>query len=159
MGPALQGICMQIDQPVGFMFNSLRSGDIYHASLNGVINGSGLLSVQHQVSEQTSADVLLDRLLEHSMKFKSKYKHFHARKCIWKCCLQNGSHFTKGSSCWCSCCHGFMGIPGSHVTNSSWAHYWNIMKENGFDFKWDDPVRSQICTCHNSSAVVTCTKL
>ena len=31
-----------------------------------------------------------------SKKFKSKYKTFHARKCIRKCCLQNGGHFVQG---------------------------------------------------------------
>ena len=28
-----------------------------------------------------------------SVKSKSKYNNFYTRKCIWKCSLQNGSHF------------------------------------------------------------------
>ena len=31
-----------------------------------------------------------------SVKFQSKYKTFHSRKCIWKYCLQNGSYFVLG---------------------------------------------------------------
>ena len=30
------------------------------------------------------------------MKFQSKYKMFHYRKCIWKYCLRNGGHFVQG---------------------------------------------------------------
>ena len=30
-----------------------------------------------------------------SVKFESKYDKFHSRICIWKCCLQNVSHFVK----------------------------------------------------------------
>ena len=28
-----------------------------------------------------------------SMELHSKFKHFHSQKCIWKCHLQNASHF------------------------------------------------------------------
>ena len=31
-----------------------------------------------------------------SVKFKSKYKKFNPRKCIWKCRLRNGGHFVQG---------------------------------------------------------------
>ena len=31
------------------------------------------------------------------VKFKSKYQHFYTRKWVWKCCLQNGSHFASAS--------------------------------------------------------------
>ena len=31
-----------------------------------------------------------------SVKFKSKYKSFNSWKCIWDCCLWNGSHFFQG---------------------------------------------------------------
>ena len=30
------------------------------------------------------------------MKFQSKYKTFHSRKCILKCRLQNGGHLIQG---------------------------------------------------------------
>ena len=37
------------------------------------------------------------------MKFESKYKTFHSRKCIWKCHLQNGFCFVSASmSQYCS---------------------------------------------------------
>ena len=28
---------------------------------------------------------------------ESRYNHFHSEKCIWKCCLQNVSHFVQAS--------------------------------------------------------------
>ena len=33
------------------------------------------------------------------MKSWAKFKHFHSRKCIWKCCLENGGHFVSASMC------------------------------------------------------------
>ena len=33
------------------------------------------------------------------MKCKWKYQCFHSRKCLWKCCLQNGDHFVQVSMC------------------------------------------------------------
>ena len=32
-----------------------------------------------------------------SIEFESKFWHFCTRKCIWKCCLQNNSHFVEAS--------------------------------------------------------------
>ena len=29
------------------------------------------------------------------MKFESEFKHFHSRKCIWKCRLRNGVHLSR----------------------------------------------------------------
>ena len=34
-----------------------------------------------------------------SVKFESKYNNFHSRKCISKCCLQNGGHLVSISQC------------------------------------------------------------
>ena len=31
-----------------------------------------------------------------TVKFESKYKKNHSRKCVWKCSLQNGGHFVQG---------------------------------------------------------------
>ena len=31
------------------------------------------------------------------MKSQSKFKHFHSRKCIWKCRLENGGHLVSAS--------------------------------------------------------------
>ena len=50
--------------------------------------------------------------------------------------------------------------PGAHFTNHLWGPQLNscgIYFCSNFDS--DDPTRSQICTCHNSWAVVTCAKL
>ena len=33
------------------------------------------------------------------MKFWSKFKYFHSRKCIWKCRLRNGVHFVSVTMC------------------------------------------------------------
>ena len=38
----------------------------------------------------------LDHQEQTSMKFESKYKIFHSRKCIWKCRLRYGGHFVQG---------------------------------------------------------------
>ena len=34
-----------------------------------------------------------------SMKFYLKFKGFHSRKCIWRCCLQNGGHLVSAPMC------------------------------------------------------------
>ena len=34
-----------------------------------------------------------------SVKFGYEFHHFHSRKCIWKCRLQNGSHYVLASMC------------------------------------------------------------
>ena len=33
------------------------------------------------------------------MKFQSKCKHFHSRKCVWTCRQRNGGHFVSASMC------------------------------------------------------------
>ena len=35
------------------------------------------------------------------MKSFSKFIHFHSRKCIWKCRLENGGYFVSASMCYC----------------------------------------------------------
>ena len=42
----------------------------------------------------------LDSLEHISLEVYSNFKHFHARKVIWKCFLQDGSHFVSASMCW-----------------------------------------------------------
>ena len=37
-----------------------------------------------------------------SVKFESKYKIFHTRKCIWKCRPRNGGHFVQGGGVKCA---------------------------------------------------------
>ena len=39
----------------------------------------------------------LDPMEHISVKFYSKFKSFHSRKCTWKCCLGNGSNFVSAS--------------------------------------------------------------
>ena len=39
----------------------------------------------------------LDPNEQTSVKYLSKYKTFHSRKCIWKCRLWNGGYFAQGS--------------------------------------------------------------
>ena len=34
------------------------------------------------------------------MKFQTKSKHFHSRKCIWKCGRRNGGHLVSASMCY-----------------------------------------------------------
>ena len=34
-----------------------------------------------------------------SVKYQSKFEHFHSRKCIWKCRLENGGHLVPASMC------------------------------------------------------------
>ena len=45
-----------------------------------------MLDLYHLVSEEQTVSEIL-----------SEHKYFHSRKCIWKCCLENVSHFVVGS--------------------------------------------------------------
>ena len=48
----------------------------------------------------------------------------------------------------------------TRVTKSLWTHNWNLVKINFcFDHDSANWVRSQICICHDSWAVMTCAKL
>ena len=61
-------------------------------------NGSdnGLLPGPRQAIIWTNAGIVLIEPLEtNSVKFYSEFKHFHSRKCIWKCHLENGVHFSR----------------------------------------------------------------
>ena len=42
-------------------------------------------------------NILPDPQEQTSVKYKSKHNDYHSRKCMWKCRLQNGSHFVLGS--------------------------------------------------------------
>ena len=39
----------------------------------------------------------LDPWEQTSVKFQSKFQHFHSRKCVWMCRLRNGGHFVSAS--------------------------------------------------------------
>ena len=57
-----------------------------------------------------------------SMKYCLKFKCFHSRKCIWKCRLENSSHFVSTSMCLVGCPLSTL-LPcvlTSHGTTSSW---------------------------------------
>ena len=42
----------------------------------------------------------LDPWEQTSVKFQSKFQHFHSRKCVWMCRLRTGGHFVSASMCW-----------------------------------------------------------
>ena len=48
--------------------------------------------------------------------------------------------------------------PGVHFMMGLYAHNWNCVKIF-FCCNYVDPIRSQVCTCHNSSDAMTCAKL
>ena len=52
------------------------------------------------VSEPTLIYCQLYPWEQNSVKFESKYKTFHSRKCIWTCRLRNGGHFVPASMRW-----------------------------------------------------------
>ena len=57
---------------------------------------NGLSSIQHQAiiwTEPMLGYCQLDPKEQTSVKFWSKYKTFHLKKCIWKYCLRNDGHF------------------------------------------------------------------
>ena len=65
-----------------------------YAAVNWVSIGSG--NGLPPVRRQVEAYCLLDPSKENSVKFESKYKIFHSRKCIRMCRLWNGGHFVQG---------------------------------------------------------------
>ena len=50
---------------------------------------------------------------QNSVKYHSKLEHFHSRKCIWKCRLENGGHFVSTSMCWVNWT--------IHIMDNTWA--------------------------------------
>ena len=48
----------------------------------------------------------LDSQEQTSVKFQSKYGHFHSQKCIWKYHRRNGNHFVQGQTSWYRRPHG-----------------------------------------------------
>ena len=82
--------------------NSLRPGDAYMHRQPTTwlvqIMACHLFGAK-PLSEPTLGYCHLDTWEQTSVKFNSKFKHFHSRKCIWKCCLENGGHFVSVSMC------------------------------------------------------------
>ena len=61
----------------------------------------GLVPIRRQAMTWTNGNLLSVTAKEHiSMKFYLKLKHFHTRKCNWKCCLRNLSQFVQVSACY-----------------------------------------------------------
>ena len=60
---------------------------------------NGLLPDQCQANIRINGGILwIEPLGTNSVKFQSKFMHFHSRKCIWKCCLQNDVYFISVST-------------------------------------------------------------
>ena len=50
------------------------------------------------LSEPMLKNCQLDPKEQNSVKIQSKFIHFHSRKCIWICRLENGSHFVSAAN-------------------------------------------------------------
>ena len=53
----------------------------------------------------------------------------------------------------------FILLSGTHFTLDSWAHTWNIVKNDRFNYDPNDTIVAPICTYHDRPASVACTKL
>ena len=82
-------------------FNTLGPIDAYMYQQSTIIDSdNGLSPGRRQAIIWANAGILL---MEHvGTSFSEifiQFKHFHPGKCIWKCHLQNGSHFVSASMC------------------------------------------------------------
>ena len=76
----------------------IEAGCNMYASVRGAIIGSdnGLSPVRRQAIIWTNAGLLLFRPMETNFREISiKWKSFHWRKCVRRCRLQNGNHFSR----------------------------------------------------------------
>ena len=78
--------------------NSLRPSDAY------MHQQTRLSFVQKTACRVIGTKPLFEPMLGYCLeqtsgKFYSKFIHFHSRKSIWKCCLENGGHFVLASMC------------------------------------------------------------
>ena len=62
--------------------------------LTTIGSDNGLSPGRHQSFIWTNVGVLFIRTLGTNISENLNQIHFHSRKCIWKCPLRNGSHFT-----------------------------------------------------------------
>ena len=60
---------------------------------------NGLLHGWHQTIIWTNAGILLITPIRTNFSEKSKSIHFHSRKSVWKCHLENGGPFVSASMC------------------------------------------------------------
>ena len=88
---------------INFGLNSLRPSDAYmHHQLRpslAQIMACCLLAAK-PLSEPMMNYCQLAPKEQTSVKFHLKFKLFHSKKRIWKCCLKNVSHFVLASICW-----------------------------------------------------------
>ena len=77
-----------------------RATHICVGKLTIIGSDNGLSPGRRQAIIWTSAGILLVGLLGTNFsEFQSEFKHFHSRKSIWKCRLENGGHFVSASMC------------------------------------------------------------
>ena len=79
---------------------SLRPNDAYMciSKLSIIVSDNGLSPGRRQAVVWTNAGMLLiGPLATNFSEIWSKFKHFHSRKSILKCRLENGGHFVSAS--------------------------------------------------------------
>ena len=70
------------------------------SNLTIISSVNGLSPGRYQAIIWTNAGILLlDPDEQTTVKSSSIFKHFHSRKCVWKCHLGNGGHFVPASLC------------------------------------------------------------
>ena len=82
------------------LFNLLRLGDTYmcHWSVSSLVQVMDCRLFSTKSSPEPMLTYCqLDSYEQNSLKFQSKFKHFHWLKCIWRCRLQTGVHFVLAS--------------------------------------------------------------
>ena len=87
------------------ILNSLRPSDVYICicNLSTIGSNNGLLSGQHQAIIRPKCWNIVNWTLRNKLQWnpnRNKFIHFHSRKCIWKCHLENGGHFVSASMCY-----------------------------------------------------------
>ena len=71
------------------------------SKLTTIDSDNGLSPGRRQTIIWTNSRILLiGPLGTTSIQFQSKFIHFHSRKSIWICHLENGGHFVSCSMCW-----------------------------------------------------------
>ena len=94
-------------------------------------------------SDNQPHDCLLNRLFRRRSKKTPKLrvtcicagKHFHWRKCFWKCCLQNGGHFVLASVCYCtksSYCKNRKHVLVGYFMQQRWEKTLRATDNNGY---------------------------
>ena len=110
-------------------FDTLRLSDAYIGSDNGLLPG------RHQAIIWTSDGILLIGLL--GTNFSEIEIYFLLTKCIWKCHLENGSHFVSASMCYMLyCAH----LPIKYVALGELDGHWSC-----WGMSWQAAVNRLFC--------------